>query len=244
MARTPRADAAIRAVPYPGPVGAVPGPDPDATSTRERILDIALDLFIEQGFDKTPLRQIAEQLGFSKAALYYHFASKDDILMALHLRFHELGRESLEALGATPSSPEEWVPLFDNVISMMMENRRVFVLHERNQAAFENLHRKEHDAEHADMGERIRVVLRDPAIAIEQRLRLACAMGAVMGGLVLSGDVFADVSSDDLSAMLRAAIGDLLGAGTRKPPSRPTTVPTRSKPLSRAGTARRRNGSA
>ncbi|HEX3981907.1 MAG TPA: helix-turn-helix domain-containing protein, partial [Acidimicrobiales bacterium] len=50
--------------------------------TRERILDIALELFTTQGYDKTSLRQIAEQLGFSKAAIYYHFASKEDILLA------------------------------------------------------------------------------------------------------------------------------------------------------------------
>ena len=31
----------------------------------------------------------------TKAALYYHFASKDDILMALHMRLHEFGREAL-----------------------------------------------------------------------------------------------------------------------------------------------------
>jgi AcrR family transcriptional regulator len=242
MARIPGADAAVGAGPHPASPPAVPGLGPDATSTRERILDIALDLFIEQGFDKTPLRQIAEQLGFSKAALYYHFASKDDILMALHLRFHELGKESLEALGEKPSSPEDWVALFDNVISMMMENRKMFVLHERNQAAFENLHRKEHEAEHADMGDRIRGVLRDPAIAVELRLRMACAMGAVMGGLVLAGDAFAEVSSDDLSAMLRGAIRDLFGTGVGKAVGRSATSP-RSKGATRAGRAAR-NGSA
>ena len=67
-----------------------PGPDdveaPEARSTRERILDVALDLFIEKGYDRTSLREIAEPLGFSKAALYYHFASKEDILMALQDR--------------------------------------------------------------------------------------------------------------------------------------------------------------
>jgi AcrR family transcriptional regulator len=242
VARTPKAATTVWAGADAGPTVAAAESEPDATSTRERILDIALDLFIEQGFDKTPLRQIAEQLGFSKAALYYHFASKDDILMALHLRFHELGKESLEALGQKPSSPEEWVPLFDNVISMMMENRKMFVLHERNQAAFENLHRKEHEAEHADMGDRIRAVLRDPAIAVEQRLRMACAMGAVMGGLVLAGDAFADVSSDDLSAMLRGAIRDLFGTGVPKA-ARRSTRPTRPKPVTQVGSPTR-NGSA
>ncbi len=71
-------------------------------STRERILDIALELFTEQGYDKTSLRQIAERLGFSKAAIYYHFASKEDILMALHMRLHEFGREALRARSTRP----------------------------------------------------------------------------------------------------------------------------------------------
>jgi AcrR family transcriptional regulator len=64
---------------------------PADSSTRERILDIALELFTEQGYERTSLRQIAERLGFSKAAIYYHFASKEDILMTLHLRLHEFG---------------------------------------------------------------------------------------------------------------------------------------------------------
>jgi AcrR family transcriptional regulator len=243
VARAPRAGEAVRDAPGPDHGTPAAGPDPAAPSTRERILDIALDLFIEQGFDKTSLRQIAEQLGFSKAALYYHFASKGDILMALHLRFHDLGKESFAALEKKPSSPEAWVSVFDNFITMMMENRKMFVLHERNHAAFENLHRQEHDAEHDDMGERLRGVLRDPSVAVEQRVRMACAMGAVMGGLVLAGDAFADVSSDDLSAMLRAAIGNLFGVSTGKPAARAGKVPAPSKHLSGAGGATRRNGS-
>ena len=81
----------------PGSQEAKPALDqpPEAASTRERILDVALDLFIEKGFDGTSLREIAEQLGVTKAALYYHFASKDDILMALHMRLHEVGKDAL-----------------------------------------------------------------------------------------------------------------------------------------------------
>ena len=48
--------------------------------TRERIQAIALELFAEQGYDKTSLREIAEGLGVTKAALYYHFNSKEDIV--------------------------------------------------------------------------------------------------------------------------------------------------------------------
>src|SRR5580692_1087221 len=88
---------------------------PEVLSTRERILDAALDLFIEKGYDKTSLREIAEQLGFTKAALYYHFESKGDILMALHLRLHDFGRDALNQLGDEAATPERWNDLLEVV---------------------------------------------------------------------------------------------------------------------------------
>jgi AcrR family transcriptional regulator len=50
---------------------------------RTQILQVALELFTKQGYDKTSLREIAERLEVSKAALYYHFTSKEEILRAL-----------------------------------------------------------------------------------------------------------------------------------------------------------------
>ena len=242
MARTQTTGSPVRSAapgqPGPGPSGD-PAPDAEAGSTRDRILDIALDLFIEQGFDKTALRQIAEKLGFSKAALYYHFASKEDILMALHLRLHEVGREPLARLSEEPTDTAPWVSLFDDFISLMMTHRKLFVLHERNRTAFENLHRERHHAEHADLEDRVRTILRDPAIPAEQRVRMACALGAVMGGLVLVGDAFADVPSDDLSAMLRSAIGDILMGAGPVPPLRRQRAAARAKASSGARTSTR-----
>ncbi|MFI6763786.1 TetR/AcrR family transcriptional regulator [Micromonospora sp. NPDC050417] len=51
-------------------------------NTRTRIQTVALELFTEQGYEKTSLREIAERLGVTKAALYYHFKSKDDIVQS------------------------------------------------------------------------------------------------------------------------------------------------------------------
>jgi AcrR family transcriptional regulator len=53
------------------------------TDTRSRIQAVALELFAEQGYDKTSLREIAERLGVTKAALYYHFRTKEDIVGSL-----------------------------------------------------------------------------------------------------------------------------------------------------------------
>jgi AcrR family transcriptional regulator len=51
--------------------------------TRERIREVAIELFAEKGYDKASLREIAERLGVTKAALYYHFKTKEDIVASV-----------------------------------------------------------------------------------------------------------------------------------------------------------------
>ncbi|MVU76402.1 TetR family transcriptional regulator [Nocardia sp. ET3-3] len=53
------------------------------SDTRERIRSVAMELFSERGYEKTSLREIAERLGVTKAALYYHFRTKEDIVASL-----------------------------------------------------------------------------------------------------------------------------------------------------------------
>ncbi|MHA6758416.1 TetR family transcriptional regulator [Streptacidiphilus sp. PAMC 29251] len=54
-----------------------------APQTRQRILDAAAEVFAEHGYSGASMRDIAERLGITKAALYYHFASKEDLLDGL-----------------------------------------------------------------------------------------------------------------------------------------------------------------
>lgn len=54
------------------------------TDTRQRIHEVALEVFSEQGYDRATLREIAEPLGITRPALYYHFKSKEDILASIH----------------------------------------------------------------------------------------------------------------------------------------------------------------
>jgi AcrR family transcriptional regulator len=198
----------------PPPEAASIDPDPDtepAVNTRERILDVALDLFTEQGFDGTSLRQIAERLGVTKAALYYHFTSKDDILMALHMRLHEFGREALRAMGDMPVTLETWGALLNELIGQMTAQRKIFLMHERNQAALEKLHRDEdHDAQHEDLQALLRTVLADERVPVRDRVRMAASLGVVLSGLVLAGDAFASCPSKELWEMLRDAVQDVL----------------------------------
>ncbi len=50
---------------------------------RERIIEIATAMFIERGFTGVAMREISEACGITKAALYYHFTNKAEILHAI-----------------------------------------------------------------------------------------------------------------------------------------------------------------
>ena len=180
--------------------------------TRERILDVALDLFSDQGYDGTSLREIADRLDVTKAALYYHFESKDDILLALHMRLHEFGREALLKMAEQePVTLKQWGELLDEVVDAMLAQRKLFLMHERNQAALEKLHRADHDAEHEDLQNQFRRVLADTRIPLEDRVRMAASFGVLFSGLFLSGEAFASTTNEELGGLLRRILRDVLG---------------------------------
>ena len=180
----------------------------DSGDTRERILDVALDLFIEQGYDKTSLRQIAEPLGFTQAAIYYHFAAKEDILVALHLRLHELARPALEQLAAQ-SGPSGWAAVLRGLVDTVLANRQLFVLHQRNQTALAGLHIKGHEGDHEEIEQHFRDVMGNPEVPARDRIRLGCALGALLSVLMSLNDL-TDLSPEVYGDLLREAITDLL----------------------------------
>jgi AcrR family transcriptional regulator len=182
----------------------------DANSTRERILDVALDLFMAQGYDGTSLRQIAEQLGVTKAALYYHFESKEDILRALHMRLHDFGKDALDSVGDGPMTLELWGHLLDQLVDQMLAQRQLFLMHQRNQAALEKLHNEDHDAAHDDIQNQFRKILLDTRVAERDRVRMAAAFGAAFAGLFLAGESFPDSDTAKLGDMLRECIRDVI----------------------------------
>jgi len=65
-----------------------------AERTRQQILETAQRLFTELGYDATSLQMIADEMGLTKAAVYYHFRAKSDILRAAM----QPGIQRLEAL--------------------------------------------------------------------------------------------------------------------------------------------------
>lgn len=55
----------------------------DAGATRRRLVDAAVRLITRHGFAGTSLQMIADELGFTKAAIYYHFRTREQLLSAI-----------------------------------------------------------------------------------------------------------------------------------------------------------------
>jgi AcrR family transcriptional regulator len=77
-----------------------------AGDTRERIKQVAIELFTEQGYEQTSLREIAERLGVTKAALYYHFKSKEEIVSAFVEERVAATEELVEWARSQPPGPQ------------------------------------------------------------------------------------------------------------------------------------------
>src|SRR2546429_4986714 len=84
-----------------GSAGATP-----RTDTRSRVQKVALELFAEQGYEKTSLREIADRLGVTKAALYYHFKSKEEIVWTIVDDYLAEVDEVIAWAGEQPATPE------------------------------------------------------------------------------------------------------------------------------------------
>lgn len=68
-----------------------------AGDTKTRILETALELFAQRGYLGTSMSDIAKQLGITKAALYKHYAGKEEILSRIVERMHTLDQERAQA---------------------------------------------------------------------------------------------------------------------------------------------------
>ncbi|MFF5345801.1 TetR/AcrR family transcriptional regulator [Streptomyces althioticus] len=107
--------------------------------TRQRIQDVALDLFAEQGYEKTSLREIAERLDVTKAALYYHFKTKEEILVSI---FEDLSRpiEDLIEWGRRqPHSLETKQAIIRRYSAALMGAAPLFRFMQENQATIREL---------------------------------------------------------------------------------------------------------
>ena len=94
-------------------------------STKERILDAALTLFAENGYDGTSVEQIARFVGIKAPSLYKHYKGKEDILNALidsAEERYEVMFGSEKNIGKVPESREEFIKVTMERISFTMRD--------------------------------------------------------------------------------------------------------------------------
>jgi AcrR family transcriptional regulator len=183
--------------------------------TRERILEVAMELFTQQGYEATSLRQIADRLGVTKAALYYHFQSKDELLLALLEPAQQMIDELLDRLAAADSI-DAWAEAMVWVIDSMFEFVDFFKLMITNRAVVQQvLDGTELIEDHEQMHERVMKAVLTASDDLGERVRMVAALGAVTGFDDWAPTLLTETPTEDLRRELVAAVHATLGIDAR-----------------------------
>ncbi|AZM64602.1 TetR family transcriptional regulator [Streptomyces sp. WAC 01420] len=172
-------------------------------NTRQRIQDVALELFAEQGYEKTSLREIAEHLDVTKAALYYHFKTKEEILVSI---FEDLVRpiEDLIEWGRRqPRSLETKQEIIRRYSDALMGAAPLFRFMQENQATIRELSIGEM-FKNRMLG--MRDILMDPDADLVDQVRCVSALFTMHAGMHVLADMEGD-PEEKRKAILEVAIG-------------------------------------
>ena len=107
--------------------------------TRQRIQDVTLELIAEQGYEKTSLREIAERLGVTKAALYYHFKTKEDIVVSLFTDLMKPIDDLIVWAAEQPPTLESKLEILDRYSRALSGASPLFRFMQENQATMREL---------------------------------------------------------------------------------------------------------
>lgn len=177
-------------------------PQPRRGNTRQRIQDVALDLFAEQGYEKTSLREISEKLDVTKAALYYHFKTKEDILVSI---FEDLNRpvEDLIVWGREqPRTLETKKEILARYSEALTTAAPLFRFMQENQATVRDL------SIGVTIKDRVLALvglIKDPEAPIIDQVRCFSALFTMHAGMFALKDVDGD-PEDKRKAVLEVAV--------------------------------------
>ncbi|MGA4840390.1 TetR/AcrR family transcriptional regulator [Streptomyces sp. G45] len=172
--------------------------------THQRIKDVALELFAEQGYEKTSLREIAERLEVTKAALYYHFKTKEDILTSI---FDDLTRPIDELIawgGEQPRTLETKREILTRYSEILTDAAPLFRFMQENQATMRDL---KTGASFKDRMLSLLDILKgdDPATPMTVQVRCFSALFTMHGGMFVLKDAEGD-PEEKRRAILEVAI--------------------------------------
>ena len=99
-----------------------------AKDTKQRILDEALAMFAQRGYEGTNMRELAQALGLGKSALYKHYASKEDIWNSMLDALEDHYSTSFgsdDNLPPIPGSCDELVEMSMQMVGFTMHDERI-----------------------------------------------------------------------------------------------------------------------
>ncbi|WP_137991190.1 TetR family transcriptional regulator [Streptomyces vilmorinianum] len=210
----------------------------EETRTRARILRVAGEEFAARGFHATSLREIADRVGVTKAAVLYHFAGKADILAALAEPM--LGDLEAAMTGAARRAPEEarWAAV-EGLLDVWLTHRGLLRLNLQDLAL----------AAPGPVFERFKgALLRANALVAGAEADFAGRVRAAQAIAMLGDPVvlFADAPVDELRAEVLAGVHRLLDGDGDGEVRRPGSRPRRGRPAAMteemAARARRLHG--
>jgi len=149
------------------------------TDTRSRVQKVALELFAEHGYEKTSLREIAERLGVTKAALYYHFRSKEDIVHSFTDDHYARIDELIEWAKAQPPGDQSRQAILERYVGIVFAGADVFRFIEQNRAAMQAIEQAGKVDRLARFKSRLDVLvdlLTGPGAPLRQRVRATAAL--------------------------------------------------------------------
>ena len=101
-----------------------------AKDTKERILVAALEMFSQNGYAGTNIRELSASLGLVKSGIYKHFESKEAILNALLDQMNTYYTDrfgSAEHLPPVPDSPEEFITMSMQMVNFTMHDEKIIM---------------------------------------------------------------------------------------------------------------------
>lgn len=173
--------------------------------TRQRVLDTALRLFAERGYAGTSIRDLAEELGVTKAAVHYHFAAKEQIVVALIEPFLRRFAALVEDQAAAGADPRALLLGLRDLLVATGPLSSVVAGDPSLAAASARLHA---DAE--ALGARAAQVLAGPGAGADRVLRAHVALGGFFAGWdTARRSASGDVPDARLEVVLAAALAAL-----------------------------------
>ena len=147
-------------------------------TTRAKILDVALELMSKSGYAATSTRELSERMGFTKAALYYHFRTKDDLLAALTGPALDRLREIVDGPWGTVEARRRMLAAY---IGLTVDNRQLVQLLSQDPAALRSSALAAVPALYGGLLSRLTGV---PRPGLVELTRSRAALGAVNAGLL------------------------------------------------------------